>query len=128
MGALAAAARLLELARCWASCSLRAAAAASQPGTGDASCATAQHIQPARTAPLGSMGLPFLVAEVLPAAVSGFEILALTPHALVPGRLAVLFHFACGLVGVAAAGAGSVKACWSWQEKTERMGTVEESG
>lgn len=86
-----AAARRLEPARRWASCALGALlllACLAQAALAVLLYRAAG--QRAVPAVLGSAGLAFLVAEVLPAAVSGRWTLALAPRALALSRLAVL--------------------------------------
>ncbi|KAM5318537.1 metal transporter CNNM3 isoform 1-T1 [Glossophaga mutica] len=86
-----AAARRLEPARRWAGCALGAllllASLAQAALAVLLYSAAGQRVLPAV---LGSAGLAFLVAEVLPAAVSGRWTLALAPRALALSRLAVL--------------------------------------
>ncbi|KAF6102789.1 cyclin and CBS domain divalent metal cation transport mediator 3 [Phyllostomus discolor] len=86
-----AAARRLEPARRWAGCVLGALlllASLAQAALAVLLYSAAGHR--ALPAVLGSAGLAFLVAEVLPAAVSGRWTLALAPRALALSRLAVL--------------------------------------
>ncbi|XP_019572058.2 metal transporter CNNM3 isoform X2 [Rhinolophus sinicus] len=86
-----AAARRLEPARRWASCALGALLLlASLAQAALAVLLYRAAGQRAVPAVLGSAGLAFLVAEVLPAAVSGRWTLALAPRALALSRLAVL--------------------------------------
>nr|KAF6429137.1 cyclin and CBS domain divalent metal cation transport mediator 3 [Molossus molossus] len=86
-----AAARRLEPARRWASCALGALLLlASLAQAALAVLLYRAAGQRALPAVLGSAGLAFVVAEVLPAAVSGRWTLALAPRALVLSRLAVL--------------------------------------
>ncbi|XP_066123876.1 metal transporter CNNM3 isoform X1 [Saccopteryx bilineata] len=86
-----AAARRLEPARRWAGCALGALLLlASLAQAALAVLLYRAAGQRAVPAVLGSAGLAFLVAEVLPAAVSGRWTLALAPRALALSRLAVL--------------------------------------
>ncbi|XP_037010203.2 metal transporter CNNM3 isoform X2 [Artibeus jamaicensis] len=84
-------ARRLEPARRWAGCALGALLLlASLAQAALAVLLYSAAGQRALPAVLGSAGLAFLVAEVLPAAVSGRWTLALAPRALALSRLAVL--------------------------------------
>ncbi|XP_053781856.1 metal transporter CNNM3 isoform X2 [Desmodus rotundus] len=86
-----AAARRLEPARRWAGCALGALLLlASLAQAALAVLLYSAAGQRALPAVLGSAGLAFLVAEVLPAAVSGRWTLVLAPRALALSRLAVL--------------------------------------
>lgn len=86
-----AAARRLEPARRWACCALGALLLlASLAQAGLAVLLYRAAAERSVPAVLGSAGLAFLVAEVLPATVSGRWTLALAPRALALSRLAVL--------------------------------------